>query len=372
MVLPLAAAVPWILGGLSSIAAGWGIKKGYDAKNNYDRAEEMVSDAQCLYEKAKKRLDKSKSKANASLEELGKLRIEVESKQMPRFIEVVKQVNCISYKSIANSSKSVMVSAPELAEMEMSSYQAAEILKDGIGAVSSGVLAGIGASGLASSLGVVAGTGTAIGSLSGVAATNATLAWLGGGSLAAGGMGMAGGTAILGGAIAGPAIALMGFAAASKSERALTEAFEHEAEIQNCVEQFENGTALLVALKERSEEVRVVILELSKKFTKILSECEKMVFDKSQIKHEIQSKWNEANFIVKACRSLLGRKPIDPLSFNNFTADEKNAYTLLNLFGSALYKIMSVKLLEDDGSVSDDSVATAAEARAVMRESGSV
>jgi len=42
-----------------------------------------------------------------------------------------------------------------------------------------------------------ASTGTAIGSLSGVAATNATLAWLGGGSIAAGGGGVAAGAAIL-------------------------------------------------------------------------------------------------------------------------------------------------------------------------------
>ena len=48
-----------------------------------------------------------------------------------------------------------------------------------------------------------ASTGTAISSLSGVAATNATLAALGGGSLAAGGGGMALGTAVLGGATLG-------------------------------------------------------------------------------------------------------------------------------------------------------------------------
>ena len=44
-----------------------------------------------------------------------------------------------------------------------------------------------------------ASTGTSIASLSGAAATNATLAFFGGGSLAAGGLGMAGGTAVLGG-----------------------------------------------------------------------------------------------------------------------------------------------------------------------------
>ena len=37
----------------------------------------------------------------------------------------------------------------------------------------------------------------AISSLSGIAATNATLAWIGGGSLASGGLGVLGGTIIL-------------------------------------------------------------------------------------------------------------------------------------------------------------------------------
>ena len=49
-----------------------------------------------------------------------------------------------------------------------------------------------------------AATGTAISSLSGIAATNAALAWLGGGALAAGGGGMAAGSAIL--ALAGPMV----------------------------------------------------------------------------------------------------------------------------------------------------------------------
>jgi len=48
----------------------------------------------------------------------------------------------------------------------------------------------------------VASTGTAISSLSGAAATNATLAWLGGGALVAGGRGIAAGRALL--AMAGP------------------------------------------------------------------------------------------------------------------------------------------------------------------------
>ncbi len=48
-----------------------------------------------------------------------------------------------------------------------------------------------------------ASTGTAISTLSGAAATNATLAALGGGAISAGGGGMALGTAVLGGATLG-------------------------------------------------------------------------------------------------------------------------------------------------------------------------
>ena len=68
----------------------------------------------------------------------------------------------------------------------------------GIGVAALGPTA---AMGIATTFGV-ASTGTAISALSGAAATNAALAWLGGGALAIGGGGMAAGNALL--ALAGP------------------------------------------------------------------------------------------------------------------------------------------------------------------------
>ena len=75
-------------------------------------------------------------------------------------------------------------------------------VKFGSAEILGGAMIGIGASAgtvvtIVSTLGVAASTGTAIGSLSGAAATNAALAWLGGGTLAAGGGGVAAGTAIV-------------------------------------------------------------------------------------------------------------------------------------------------------------------------------
>ncbi|MGL5915555.1 MAG: hypothetical protein ACRCZG_04765, partial [Culicoidibacterales bacterium] len=77
-------------------------------------------------------------------------------------------------------------------------------LNTGFGGLVGGSTA-IGAWGLVSLIGS-ASTGTAISSLSGVAATNATLAWFGGGSLATGGAGMAGGLWVLGGLVAAPIV----------------------------------------------------------------------------------------------------------------------------------------------------------------------
>lgn len=53
-------------------------------------------------------------------------------------------------------------------------------------------------------------TGTALSTLSGAAATNATLAWFGGGAISSGGLGMAGGTIVLGSLVVIPAIIITG------------------------------------------------------------------------------------------------------------------------------------------------------------------
>ena len=74
-----------------------------------------------------------------------------------------------------------------------------------IGGLGSG--AGVGAAAYASvGAFAAASTGTSISALSGAAATNATLAFLGGGSLATGGWGVAGGTMVLGGMVTAPVL----------------------------------------------------------------------------------------------------------------------------------------------------------------------
>ncbi len=93
------------------------------------------------------------------------------------------------------------------AEKIESDYRTVTVKEAGAGAAGVGVGVAVVALGPTAAMGIattfgVASTGTAISALSGAAATNAALAWLGGGALAVGGGGMAAGNAFL--ALAGP------------------------------------------------------------------------------------------------------------------------------------------------------------------------
>lgn len=103
--------------------------------------------------------------------------------------------------------KKIRLNWKQQAEKIEKDYQAAAVKNAGAGAAGAGLGVAVVTMGPTVAMGVattfgVASTGTAISALSGAAATNAALAWLGGGALAVGGGGMAAGEAFL--ALAGP------------------------------------------------------------------------------------------------------------------------------------------------------------------------
>lgn len=129
-----------------------------------------------------------------------------------------------------------------------------------------GRLAGGGLSGAATAAATqfgVASTGAAISGLSGAAAQNATLAYLGGGSLAAGGFGMAGGAAVLGGVTIGPAVMIAGLRYASKAEDQLVAAQRYSADVAIGAARADEAIARIKAIGRRAKEVRGVIEALT-------------------------------------------------------------------------------------------------------------
>ena len=117
-----------------------------------------------------------------------------------------------------------------------------------------------------------ASTGTAISALSGAAATNAALAWLGGGALAAGGGGMAAGHALL--ALAGPigwgvsgTSLAVGFWFIWRKRHKIQESKKDEiARLKNCVE-------ALKEVKGKIDAISIKTASLSQNLTESLSLC---------------------------------------------------------------------------------------------------
>ena len=108
-----------------------------------------------------------------------------------------------------------------------------------------------------------ASTGTAIGALSGAAATNATLAWLGGGALAAGGAGMAGGMVVLGGIVAVPVLAIGGLVVHHQGRKALAEAKQDAGSADVVVQEIETARAVTRGIRLRTQRMTTLVDQLA-------------------------------------------------------------------------------------------------------------
>lgn len=255
-------ALPFILAGAALLAGGIGVKKGIDAKEDFDRAERIGRRAKRNHEDAIESLESEREKTNQSLQDLGRLKVSIFSDQIKYLVDEIKKRKKAKSKMTGFEQMVEELNLPQMEKMVLGSLDIEKGLASG---AASGALMGLGAYGSVGML-ASASTGTAIASLSGAAATNATLAWLGGGSLAAGGFGMAGGMVVLGGLVAGPAIAITGFVMASKAEEALTKARDYESEVDQAIEKINSMEIVLKGLQANALEMSMTLTKLAKYF----------------------------------------------------------------------------------------------------------
>lgn len=266
MPLPL---IPIAIAGGAVLLAGGGLAIGAQARIKKAKAKYQAAYEE--YKSAYEAYKKYHAGTEAILQQLGSDRAGSMSvvREAIAFIKKARLVN-----------PSVISDAEIDAEnMERLDQTYGSILKDlGIGAGSVaggaglGALTALGAYGLVGALGT-ASTGTAIGTLSGVAASNATLAWLGGGALAAGGLGIAGGTAVLGGIVAAPAVIAFGVFRQVKAGQIEKESKERIQKIELEKAKLDRDRAKLRAARQRADEVNKTIRELTGQLKAVLQEA---------------------------------------------------------------------------------------------------
>lgn len=268
--------IPFILGAIAIGTAGVGA--GVKGIMNNNEANDINSLANTTIDTAKEKLDKARNATFYSLEALGREKIYVFDVTIKRFIE--------SFEKLKNVDISDSVGIDEINklkfdkayfnELKECSLQVTSMLAGGIGGVGAGALAAFGAYSATMTF-AAASTGTAIASLSGVAATNATLAFLGGGSLAAGGLGMAGGMAVLGGLVAGPALAVMGFVALGASSKKLDDAYSNLAEAGRIAEELETLRVSTNFIRRRAQMFERLLIRVDSLYSEAIDNLEEVI-----------------------------------------------------------------------------------------------
>lgn len=247
-------------------------------------AKEKKEKADKIVEETTKKIEQVRFLANNRLETFGRARCEMLKTTVGRFIRIVNSLkNSVKAKEYDLSSL-LQIKENDIKELETVEMNSSNILAavTASGSVAAAALAGVPAAVSASVAALCsASTGTAISQLSGAAARQATLAWLGGGSIAAGGGGVAAGTAVLG-AITWTVTGVMalvsaGIVAGKIYSQKHTESENYLAEIQTWEAKSLAAIEVMKRVVMRSDELLSVTSRLEGRAIPALDELEALV-----------------------------------------------------------------------------------------------
>ena len=235
-------ALPLIIIGAAAAATAFGGKKAYDGYKTKQEANEIQENLFRKYNNRKEQLDKIQQNTDEALNNLGDLELSI-GKSISEF-EILAKELLVKLEKSGYKNQKLTTPQNQLDKINDYAFSTTEFLA---------TVAAAGATGAAASFAVYGGvmafaaasTGTPIAALSGAAAYNATMAAIGGGSLAAGGWGMAGGAMVLGAAAAAPILAVAGLAYALHAEKALANAEEQSKEVNKALEKMDLAEARL-------------------------------------------------------------------------------------------------------------------------------
>ena len=238
-----------LLLGASALAGAAGVGGIAKGGSQVLKANSTMKELQVQHQQNLARLEKRNKECVRDMDKLGRKELEIlksfqefstvfeKIKNRPEFAKIQKQGICLP-----------QYDGEELKKASVG----ANTLLGGLGGAAAGTAGGFAASGAATAVVMALGTastGVPISSLSGAAATNATLAALGGGSLAAGGGGMALGTTVLGAATLGVGLLIGGVIFGITGGKISSDAKKAQKEIEKETQQTEEICNYLLDLQ---------------------------------------------------------------------------------------------------------------------------
>lgn len=255
--------LPLIIGAAALATAAYGAKKGYDGYQKHSEADEIVKEAESRYKRARSSFDEQETQTTEALELLGRKELKI-GQSIGDFKLLADKL--LQQLNQGRTNKfSIELPKHKLEKIEAYSYTAIGVLGSVVGAGVAGAAVGFAVYGGVMALGA-ASTGTAISALYGAAATKATLAAIGGGSLAAGGLGIAGGTAILGAAVTAPVLAIAGWAYNSHGEESLKNARKVDREVDSAIAKMKKAKQHLVETEDYARKIKRELASIYEQF----------------------------------------------------------------------------------------------------------
>lgn len=297
MVLPL---IPVAIIAVGALTGGSGLLLGGKGALDIKKATDRINESQQRYELRRSDAEQHLDEVNARLTDWGAEQERALNAVVVRFAAFLER----NAKQVRDSEK-LLADGLEVSDERV-------IGPDGIdrnawswvtGVVASAAVGGgvnVATTTAVASLGA-ASTGAAISGLSGAAAQSATLAWLGGGALSAGGGGVALGATVLNVVAIGPALLLGGFVAKGQGKKAITKAMEKQAEVEIAIAELDAMKTLLDSVETRVNELRSVLSSL---VSQALDALETLEFAEPFVAAEHAELFQLALLLVKAVKEV--------------------------------------------------------------------
>ena len=279
---------------------------------------------------------------NETLEAFGKYRLEALSATVGKFLHCLEVMNQKSKVKEYEFLTEIDIQAEEVKEMEAIDMKASEALR------TLAVGGGFAAVGIAGTPVIVtsaitalctASTGTAISTLSGAAASNAVLAWRGGGTIAMSGGGVAAGTVVLGAITAtatiGLAVVAVGTLASRFYSKKNTEAEAYLADVKVWAEQMQAGWTVIGGIKRKITELYDITDKLKTKSEGLLLKLESIAGDFDPNNNDHVKLFQQCAILAKSMSELAQTPILD---------DDGNLSEQVGLIAGKTEKILNSEL----------------------------
>ncbi len=270
--------LPLLFIGVAAAAGAFGVGKTVKAGIDTVNASNINKNANEIVEDSTKLLNAQRLACGNSLSHLGSEKLFVLNTSMTQFLDTFTKIKNVDLRKTEGLDElhRLHIDEKEFTEMKTMVNFAGSLAGGAIAGTAGGALTAFGAYGAAQAL-ACASTGTAIAALHGAAATNATLAFFGGGSLAAGGLGMAGGVVVLGALVAGPALAVMGLVTGAAANKKLEQARTNKAEAVQIASQLDTASMQCETIRRRTYMFYNLLARLDTYFLPLIYEMEDIV-----------------------------------------------------------------------------------------------